>query len=141
MRSATGKNTVPLNLMVSIFTLTFALIVRSRTISVGASVPYLNEMFGFTAGGVVSVFYGASSLARSKASKIKDAYLGGLVLFFEVKNVFDRTYVASANNITDSISVVTGAQNPGSVLVATGTGSIYGGAPKSFLGGLKLAFR
>jgi iron complex outermembrane receptor protein len=73
--------------------------------------------------------------------EINDAYIRGLVLFFEVKNVLDRTYVASANNITDSINAVTGAQNPGSVLAATGTGSIYGGAPKSFLGGLKLAFR
>jgi iron complex outermembrane receptor protein len=73
--------------------------------------------------------------------EINDAYFRGLVLFFEVKNVFDRTYVASANNITDSINTVTGAQNPGSVLAATGTGSIYGGAPKSFIGGLKLAFR
>jgi iron complex outermembrane receptor protein len=36
---------------------------------------------------------------------------------------------------------VTGAQNPGSVLAVTGTGSIYAGAPRSFLGGLKLAFR
>jgi iron complex outermembrane receptor protein len=73
--------------------------------------------------------------------EINDAYIRGLVLFFEVKNVLDRTYVASANNITDSINAVTGAQNPGSVLAATGTGSIYGGAPKSFFGGLKLAFR
>jgi outer membrane receptor protein involved in Fe transport len=65
----------------------------------------------------------------------------GLVMFFEVKNVLDRTYVASANNITDSINAATGLQNPGSVLTLTGTGSIYAGAPRSFIGGLKLAFR
>ena len=63
------------------------------------------------------------------------------MLFFEVKNVFDRTYIASANNITDSINAVTGVQNPGSVLAITGTGSIYAGAPRAFIGGLKLAFR
>jgi iron complex outermembrane recepter protein len=73
--------------------------------------------------------------------EINDAYIRGLVLFFEVKNVLDRTYIASANNITDSINAVTGLQNPGSVLALAGTGSIYAGAPKSFLGGLKLAFR
>ena len=73
--------------------------------------------------------------------EINDAYLRGLVLFFEVKNVLDRTYIASANNITDSINAVTGAQNPGSVLAIAGTGSIYAGAPRSFIGGLKLAFR
>jgi uncharacterized membrane protein YfcA len=62
-----AKTAVPLNLTVSIVTLTFALVVRSGTISVGALVPYLNEIFGFAAGGVVSAFYGAR-LARSKVS-------------------------------------------------------------------------
>jgi len=68
-------------------------------------------------------------------------YVKTMTLFFEVKNVFDRTYVASANNITDSISAVTGLQNPASVLATAGTGSIYAGAPRTFIGGLKLAFR
>ena len=68
-------------------------------------------------------------------------YVRSMTLFFEVKNVFDKTYVASANNITDSISAATGLQNPGSVLATTGTGSIYAGAPRTFIGGLKLAFR
>ena len=47
-------------------------------------------------------------------------YLKGAIFFFEVKNVFDKTYVASANNITDSINAVTGLQNPGSVLANHG---------------------
>src|SRR4029077_5502731 len=53
-----AKTAVPLNLMVSIVTLTFALFVRSGTISLGVLVPYLNEIFGLAAGGVVSAFYG-----------------------------------------------------------------------------------
>jgi iron complex outermembrane receptor protein len=57
-----------------------------------------------------------------------------------VNNVLDKTYVASANNITDSINAVTGLQNPASVL-ANSTGSIYAGSPRAFIGGLKLAFR
>jgi iron complex outermembrane receptor protein len=73
--------------------------------------------------------------------EINNAYLRNLVLFFEVRNVLDRTYIASANNITDSINAVTGLQNPGSVLAFNGTGSIYAGAPRSFVGGLKFAFR
>src|SRR5258707_11660028 len=52
-----AKTAVTLNLMVSIVTLTFALVVRSGTISVGALVPYLNEIFGLAAGGVASAFY------------------------------------------------------------------------------------
>jgi iron complex outermembrane recepter protein len=67
--------------------------------------------------------------------------LKGAVYFFEVKNVLDKTYVASANNITDSINATTGIQNPGSVLATTGTGSIYAGAPRTYVVGMKLAFR
>jgi iron complex outermembrane recepter protein len=70
-----------------------------------------------------------------------DPYLKAMTLFFEVKNVLDKTYVASANNISDSISAVTGVQNPGSVLATSGTGSIYAGAPRTFIAGLKLALR
>jgi iron complex outermembrane recepter protein len=67
-------------------------------------------------------------------------YVKALTLFFEVKNIFDKTYVASANNITDSISATTGLENPASVLANTG-GSIYAGAPRTFIAGLKLALR
>jgi iron complex outermembrane recepter protein len=68
-------------------------------------------------------------------------YVKRMTLFFEVKNVFEKAYVASANNITDSISPITGLENPGSVLATTGTGSIYAGAPRTFIAGLKLALR
>ena len=68
-------------------------------------------------------------------------YFRSASIFFEIKNVLNTTYAASANNITDSISAVTGAQNPGSTLATTGTGSIYAGAPRTFVGGVKFAFR
>ena len=45
------------------------------------------------------------------------------------------------NNITDSINAATGLQNPGSILAGTGTGSIYAGAPRTFVAGMRLAFR
>jgi iron complex outermembrane receptor protein len=65
-------------------------------------------------------------------------YLRKLSLYLEVRNVFNRTYVASANNITDSITA--GAQSPASVLANT-TGSIYAGSPRAFVAGMKVAFR
>jgi hypothetical protein len=37
------------------------------------------------------------------------------VFFFEVKNLLDKTYIASANNITNSLNATTGLQNPGTV--------------------------
>ena len=58
-----------------------------------------------------------------------ESYLKSAIFFFEIKNLFNQTYVASANNISDTISSVTGLQNPGSVLAITGTGSIYAGTP------------
>jgi iron complex outermembrane receptor protein len=62
-----------------------------------------------------------------------------LNLFFEVRNVFDRTYIASANNIANSVSSA-GVQNPASNLMNT-TGSIYAGSPRAFVAGMKVAFK
>ena len=64
-------------------------------------------------------------------------YFTGLHLFFEVRNVFDKTYVASAGNVSDSINATTGAQNLASS-VAAATGSIYADLPRSFFGGVRL---
>ncbi|WP_035645764.1 TonB-dependent receptor [Bradyrhizobium sp. ORS 285] len=57
-----------------------------------------------------------------------------LNVFFEVRNVFDRTYIASANNLQNT---VTGAGVQG---LAT-TGTIYAGSPRAFMAGMKVAFR
>jgi iron complex outermembrane receptor protein len=85
--------------------------------------------------------YGLFNLNVHYDTDIADDYLKGAIFFFEIKNVLNKTYVASANNITDTISAVTGLPNPGSVLATTGTGSIYAGAPRAFIAGMKLAFR
>lgn len=62
-----------------------------------------------------------------------------LNLFLEVRNVFDSTYVASANNITNSVTAA-GLQNPASMLANT-KGSIYAGSPRTFVAGMKVAFK
>jgi iron complex outermembrane receptor protein len=67
-------------------------------------------------------------------------YFRQLNLFFEVRNVFDKTYVASANNVGNTVTAG-GIQNPGSVLAVTQTGSIYAGSPRAFVAGMKIAFR
>jgi len=48
--------------------------------------------------------------------------------------------VASANNVGNTVTAA-GIQNPGSVLAATQTGSIYAGSPRAFVAGMKIAFR
>jgi iron complex outermembrane recepter protein len=72
---------------------------------------------------------------------LSDPYIKSARVFFEIKNLFNKTYVASANNISDTISAATGLENPGSILATTGTGSIYAGSPRAFIGGMTLAFR
>jgi len=73
-----------------------------------------------------------------KTDLISD-YFKSLNLFFEVRNVFDRTYIASANNIANTVTPG-GAQNLANVLANT-TGSIYAGSPRAFVAGMKLAFK
>ncbi|GLI93873.1 TonB-dependent receptor family protein [Methylocystis echinoides] len=62
--------------------------------------------------------------------------------YFEVRNIFDRTWVASANNISNSVSLVNGTvvQNGWWALAQNATGSIYAGNPRLFQGGVKFKF-
>jgi iron complex outermembrane recepter protein len=72
-------------------------------------------------------------------TELASEYLKMLSLYLEVRNVFDRTYVASANNITDAVNGA-GVQNNASLLANT-TGSIYPGSPRAFVAGMRIAFR
>lgn len=58
--------------------------------------------------------------------------------FFEVRNVFDATTIAAANNISDAITAA-GVQVDAATLANT-SNSIYAGAPRTFVGGVKLKF-
>jgi hypothetical protein len=52
-----------------------------------------------------------------------------------VKNVLNRTYIASGNN------TFTGAlRTPGFFMANTATGSIYPGSPRAFRGGVRAKF-
>jgi iron complex outermembrane recepter protein len=84
--------------------------------------------------------YGLVNINAHYNIELTQIDLRSATIFFEVRNVFNKTYAASANDISDSLNSA-GVENPGSVLATTGTGSIYAGAPRSFVGGFKLAFR
>ena len=58
--------------------------------------------------------------------------------YIDIQNLLDQRYVASASNITDPLTPA-GAQNGAGVL-ATATGSIYAGAPRSVFGGVRVKF-
>jgi iron complex outermembrane recepter protein len=85
--------------------------------------------------------YGVVNLNTHYVINLTQNDLRSATLFFEIRNIFNKTYVASANDISDSLNSTTGGENPGSVLATSGTGSIYAGAPRSFVAGFKLAFR
>lgn len=75
----------------------------------------------------------------------RDVELGWLkhvTAYFEVRNILDQNWVASANNIQNSVSLVNGAvvQNGYAQLALNGTGSIYAGNPRLFQGGVRFKF-
>jgi iron complex outermembrane receptor protein len=53
--------------------------------------------------------------------------------YAEVRNVFDQTYISSANNIADRIGATPAT-------LAAVSGSIYSGAPRSYFAGFKMRF-
>lgn len=73
------------------------------------------------------------------ATDLAGGWARRLNLYLEVRNLFDTVYVGSAQNLANSISATTGLQN-GAAVLATTTGSIYAGAPRNVVGGIKLAF-
>jgi hypothetical protein len=96
-----ARTAVPLNLAVSLITLTFALVVRSTAVSVGALMPYLNEVVGLAVGGVASASYGARFVSGIKSEhliKTIAALLAalGVLILFEVAYPFQYAQVIPA---------------------------------------------
>jgi uncharacterized membrane protein YfcA len=96
-----ARTAVPLNLAVSLVTLAFALVIRSGAVSVGAVVPYLNEIVGLAVGGVASASYGArfvNAIRSEHLVKTIAALLAalGILILFEVVYPFHYAQVISA---------------------------------------------
>lgn len=64
--------------------------------------------------------------------------LKGLHLLFEVRNIADKVWVASAGNLSNSLNATSGLQNDASVLA--NSGGIYAGYPRSFFTGVRVGF-
>src|SRR5205809_5988319 len=52
-----ARTAVPLNLLISLVTLAFALAVRSGAVALDAAVPFVPAMLGLLAGGMASAYY------------------------------------------------------------------------------------
>jgi iron complex outermembrane receptor protein len=64
--------------------------------------------------------------------------LRGLHLLFEISNLTNRTWVASAANLSNSLNSSTGAQSDANVLA--NSGSLYAGNPRSFIVSVRRRF-
>ena len=96
-----ARTAVPLNLAVSLITLTFALVVRNRAVSVAALVPYLSEVAGLAVGGVASAFYGARFVSAIKGEHLIRTIAAllaalGVLILFEVVYPFQYVQVIPA---------------------------------------------
>jgi iron complex outermembrane recepter protein len=67
------------------------------------------------------------------ATEFSSGPVRSFLAYFEVRNVLDETYIASANNITDTVT-----STPATL--ANASGSIYAGAPRTYYGGMKVRF-
>lgn len=56
-----------------------------------------------------------------------------LMTYFEIRNLFDKAYISSANSITDRVGYTADE-------LAGISGSIYAGAPRTYYGGMKVRF-
>jgi iron complex outermembrane receptor protein len=82
--------------------------------------------------------YGIVNFAISYEPDAKVGPLSAMRIFFELDNIFNKTYVASASNVTDTINAA--GQENGATMGAASTGSIYAGSPRAVYGGVRLHF-
>jgi uncharacterized membrane protein YfcA len=92
-----AKSAVPLNLIISLMTLSFAMMSRSGVISMAAIVPYTPEVIGLAAGGMMSALYGVRLVRKLSSERlvrlIAILLLGiGVLLLWEV--VFPFQYAS-----------------------------------------------
>jgi hypothetical protein len=97
-----AKSAVPLNLMTSLVTLTFAMISRSGAVSLAAIAPHLPKVIGLAIGGMASAVYGVRLVRKLSGERLVQliAFLligiGGLLLW-EAAFPFQYTPLVPAN--------------------------------------------
>lgn len=82
--------------------------------------------------------YGIVNADIHYSRDIENSFLKKFSIYFNVKNIFDRTYIASIANISDTLITGTPIQNPAAVL-ASSVGAIPG-APRSLNVGVRFKF-
>jgi uncharacterized protein len=90
-----AKSAIPLNLLVSVVTLAFAMLTRSQVVSTASILAHLPEIVGLMVGGMVSASYGARlvhSVSTRRLVKLIAYLLAGLgsLLLLELVLPFQR---------------------------------------------------
>lgn len=84
--------------------------------------------------------YGVVNVNLHYNHDIAESYLKNIELFFDVKNIFDRTYVAGSFVMTNTLIAGTPIQTPTPFLSTSQGAGIFAGQPRSFTGGVKFKF-
>jgi len=63
--------------------------------------------------------------------------LSRFTFYLQVNNLTGNPYVASYSNITDTLNSTTGVENGATTLAST-SGGIWAGPPRSYFGGMKI---
>lgn len=97
-----AKSAVPLNLIISLVALTFALLARGRTMSILAVAPYWPEILGLVSGGAVSAVHGARLVHALTSKRLVQVIAGllaavGLLLLVEAAYPFRYVEVLPAD--------------------------------------------
>jgi uncharacterized membrane protein YfcA len=100
-----ARSAVPLNLVVSLATLAFALAARNHAAPAAAALAHLPEVAGLLAGGVLSASFGARLVARISDRRLTVAIavllaLLGLLLIAEAFASFEWALIGSTSPVT-----------------------------------------
>ena len=85
--------------------------------------------------------YGVVNADIHYTRDIEDSFIKKFTVYFDVKNIFDRTYMSSITVVANSFITHTWLQNPAAVLANSGTGdAVIPGSPRALYVGVKLKF-
>jgi uncharacterized membrane protein YfcA len=106
-----ARAAIPLNLLVSLATLSFALAVRNHAVPMSSVMAHLPEMLGLTLGGVFSAVYGTRLVLRMSDRRLTiamAALLGalGLLLLVEAFVPFDNAVLGADSVLVRALAGV-----------------------------------
>ncbi|MCJ2136308.1 TonB-dependent receptor plug domain-containing protein [Methylobacterium sp. J-026] len=76
---------------------------------------------------------------RALSGRADAGFAKRVSVYVEARNVLGQVYTNAAQNVADTISAVNGQPN-GARVLAQATGSVFAGAPRNIVGGVRVAF-